>query len=166
MPRRQPSSAAALTAVSTDTLLDLDNQFCFALHSASRLVVRSYRPALEELDITYSQYLVMLVLWKWSRTRHPRPTVSELGSCLDLDSGTLTPLLRRLEQKGLLTRERSNDDERELLVRLTSTGQAMKQRARKVPLSLLQHSVMPLQEIMKLRDQLKQLRAVLSRRAA
>jgi DNA-binding MarR family transcriptional regulator len=158
MPRRQLGSAAA---VDTDALLALDNQFCFALHSASRLVVRAYRPALEELDLTYSQYLVMLVLWEWSRTREPHPSVSELGARLDLDSGTLTPLLRRLEQKGLLVRERSSADERELFVRLTPAGQAMKQKARKVPLSLLQQSVIPLDEMLKLRDQLKRLRAAM-----
>lgn len=165
MPRKQ-SSNTTLSTVSTDVLLDLDNQFCFALQSAARLVVRSYRPLLDELDITYSQYLVMLVLWKWARTRHPRPTVGELGTCLDLDSGTLTPLLRRLEQKGLLVRTRSTEDERELFVHLTPEGQAMKQRARKVPLSLMQHSVMPLREMLKLRDQLKQLRTALNQRAA
>jgi DNA-binding MarR family transcriptional regulator len=158
MPRRQPGTAAP---VDTDALLALDNQFCFALHSASRLVVRAYRPALEALDLTYSQYLVMLVLWEWSRTRHPHPSVSELGARLDLDSGTLTPLLRRLEQKGLLARERSRDDERELFVWLTPEGQAMKQRARKVPLSLLRQSVIPLQEMVKLREQLKRLRAAM-----
>jgi DNA-binding MarR family transcriptional regulator len=147
--------------MNTDALLDLDNQFCFALHSASRLVVRAYRPALSELDITYPQYLVMLVLWEWARTCQPRPTVSALGLRLDLDSGTLTPLLRRLEQKGLLVRERSTADERELFVRLTSAGQAMKQDARKVPLSLLQHSVLPMPEILKLREQLKRLRSAM-----
>lgn len=156
MPRRQPA-----TAVDTDALLALDNQFCFALHAASRLVVRAYRPALDELDLTYSQYLVMLVLWEWTRTCHPHPSVSELGARLDLDSGTLTPLLRRLEQKGLLVRERSSEDERELFVRLTPDGLAMKQRARKVPLSLMQHSVIPLQEMLELRDRLKQLRAAM-----
>ena len=147
------------------TLL-LDDQLCFALYAASRAVTARYRPLLDELGLTYPQYLVMLVLWKWARTRHPRPTVSELGACLDLDSGTLTPLLRRLEQKGLLVRSRSNQDERELLVHLTPEGQAMKQRARKVPLSLLEQSVMPIEEILKLRDQLKQLRARLNERAA
>ena len=145
-----------------DDLLELDNQFCFALHAASRLVVRSYRPALSELDLTYPQYLVMLVLWSWARNPPARPTVSALGARLDLDSGTLTPLLRRLEQKGLLVRKRASEDERELFVHLTRAGRALKQRAVKVPLSLVGKSPIPLDEIVQLRDQLKRLRATLS----
>jgi DNA-binding MarR family transcriptional regulator len=162
MSRRSSPSAVS---VNSDTLLALDNQFCFALHSASRLVVRAYRPALTELDLTYSQYLVLLVLWEWARTRYPRPTVCELGKRLELDSGTLTPLLRRLEQKGLLVRTRSREDERELLVQLTPEGKALKHRARRVPLSLLEQSVIPLHEIMQLRDQLKRLRTAMVRRS-
>jgi DNA-binding MarR family transcriptional regulator len=152
--------------VDADALLSLDNQFCFALHSLSRLVVRAYRPVLSELDLTYSQYLVMLVLWEWDRARNPRPTVGELGQRLDLDSGTLTPLLRRLEQKGLLRRERSQEDERELFVRVSAEGRALKSLACRVPLSLIEHSVMPLEEMTKLRDQLKQLHATMLERGA
>lgn len=152
----------SVSAAQVDALLALDNQFCFALHSAARLVVRAYRPVLRELDLTYPQYLVLLVLWEWAREAHPRPTVKELGERLDLDSGTLTPLLRRLESKGLLTRERSANDERELLVHLTREGKALKQEACKVPLSLIEHSPIPLQEILGLRDQLKRVRAALA----
>lgn len=148
-------------AATIDALLSLDNQFCFALHSAARLVVRAYRPVLQELDLTYPQYLALLVLWEWERARHPRPTVSELGERLDLDSGTLTPLLRRLEAKGLIIRERSTGDERELFVRVTATGSVMKQKACKVPLSLIQQSPIPLTEMVSLRDQLKRVRALL-----
>jgi DNA-binding MarR family transcriptional regulator len=149
-------------AATVDTLLSLDNQFCFALHAASRLVVRAYRPLLSELDLTYPQYLVMLVLWEWDRSKEPRPTVHELGLRLDLDSGTLTPLLRRLEAKRLIVRERSRSDERELLVRVTAAGAAMKREACKVPLSLIQNSPIPLSEIVSLRDQLKRVRATLA----
>ena len=148
-----------------DALLSLDNQFCFALHSASRLVVRSYRPLLRELDLTYPQYLVLLVLWEWERTREPRPTVHELGERLDLDSGTLTPLLKRLEAKRLIVRERSRSDERELFVRVTPQGAAMKHEACKVPLTLMQQSPLPLAEIVSLRDQLKRVREGLSHHA-
>jgi DNA-binding MarR family transcriptional regulator len=149
-------------AATIDALLSLDNQFCFALHAASRLVVRAYRPVLRELDLTYPQYLVLLVLWEWDRMKEARPTVRELGERLDLDSGTLTPLLRRLESKHLIVRERSTGDERELFVRVTASGAAMKHKACKVPLSMIQNSPIPLTEIVSLRDQLKRVREVLS----
>jgi DNA-binding MarR family transcriptional regulator len=149
-------------AATIDALLALDNQFCFALHAASRLIVRAYRPMLRELDLTYPQYLVMLVLWEWQRTKEPHPTVHALGARLDLDSGTLTPLLKRLEDKHLIVRERSRKDERELLVRVAPAGAAMKHKACKVPLSMIQNSPIPLSEIVSLRDQLKHVREVLS----
>lgn len=151
-----------LDAAAIDALLSLDNQFCFALHAASRMIVRAYRPVLRDLDLTYSQYLVMLVLWEWERTKEPRPTVHELGTRLDLDSGTLTPLLRRLESKRLVARERSHSDERELFVRVTAKGAAMKHKACQVPLSLIKSSPIPLNEIISLRDQLKRVRSVLA----
>jgi DNA-binding MarR family transcriptional regulator len=146
---------------SLEQLLALDNQFCFALHAAARRVVRAYRPVLEELELTYPQYLVLLVLWQWDHENKEHPTLRALGERLDLDSGTLTPLLRRLEQKQLIVRERSNDDERELFVRVTARGRALKQRARTVPLSLIEQCPIPLEEILALRDQLKRLRGVL-----
>lgn len=152
----------AVDAATMDSLLSLDNQFCFALHAASRLIVRAYRPVLRDLDLTYPQYLVLLVLWEWERVKEPRPTVRELGERLDLDSGTLTPLLRRLEAKQLIARERSQGDERELFVRVTASGSAMKHKACKVPLSLIRNSPIPLTEIVSLRDQLKRVRQVLS----
>ena len=145
-----------------DALLALDNQFCFALHAASRVVVRAYRPMLRELDLTYPQYLVLLVLWEWARDEHPRPTVRELGERLDLDSGTLTPLLKRLESKGLIERERSAQDERELLVHVSARGKALRQQACQVPLSLIKNSPISLPEILALRDQLKRVRAALA----
>jgi MarR family transcriptional regulator, organic hydroperoxide resistance regulator len=152
-------------AATIDALLSLDNQFCFALHAASRMVVRAYRPLLSELDLTYSQYLVMLVLWEWDRAKEPSPTLHALGARLDLDSGTLTPLLRRLEAKGLIARTRARSDERELYVRVTAAGAAMRREACKVPLALIQNSPIPLSEIVSLRDRLKRVRAALAEHA-
>jgi DNA-binding MarR family transcriptional regulator len=159
-----PSAAAkaSLRAIPDDTLLDLDNQLCFALDVAARMVVRAYRPALSQLGLTHSQYLVLLVLWEWHRKRESRPTVKALGERLALDSGTLTPLLKRLVERGLITRTRSKDDERELFVRLTPEGVALKKRASCVPRALLERSPIPLGDIVKLRDQLKRLRAALA----
>jgi DNA-binding MarR family transcriptional regulator len=153
-------------STSTDALLALDNQFCFALHAAARVVTRAYRPLLLELDLTYPQYLVLLVLWEWERTKEARPTVSELGRRLELDSGTLTPLLKRLEGKRLIARARSRADERELFVRATPAGVALKSKARRVPLSLIERSPMPLADIAYLRDQLRRLRETVSGHAA
>ena len=144
-----------------DDLLELDNQLCFALHATTRRVIRAYQQALADLDLTYPQYLVMLVLWGWDRARVAQPTVSALGARLDLDSGTLTPLLRRLEQKGVLVRTRSPEDGRALFVRTTPAGRAMKQRAARVPMAMLEHSPLPLEEIIALRNQLQRLRAAL-----
>ncbi|HKU39879.1 MAG TPA: MarR family transcriptional regulator [Polyangiales bacterium] len=145
-----------------DELLELDNQLCFALHAAARQVIRSYRPVLAELELTHPQYLVMLVLWSWARDRERRPTIKALGERLDLDSGTLTPLLKRLQTRGLITRTRSHDDEREIFVHLTPAGLALKKRARRVPAYLLSHSPLPVRKIVELREQLKQLRAALA----
>jgi DNA-binding MarR family transcriptional regulator len=144
------------------TLLALDNQVCFAIHAAARSIQRSYQPLLGELSLTYPQYLVMLVLWEWEQAREERPTVRALGERLDLDSGTLTPLLRRLEQKRLITRARSSDDARELFVRVTRSGSALKQRAATVPMKMLTCSPLPVPELITLREQLKRLRAGLA----
>jgi DNA-binding MarR family transcriptional regulator len=142
-------------------LLELDNQLCFALHATARQVVKAYRPALLELGLTHPQYLVLLVLWAWAREREPRPTVKALGERLGLDSGTLTPLLKRMQGLGLVTRTRSTQDEREVFVQLTPEGLALRKRARRVPVSLLQQSPLPIGELIKLREQLKRLRAAL-----
>lgn len=101
---------------------------CFELHAASRAMTAVYRPLLGELGLTYPQYLVMILLWE----REPR-RVNELGSELELDSGTLSPLLKRLEAAGLILRRRRKEDERELEVTLTGTGRDLSDRARKVP---------------------------------
>lgn len=108
--------------------LELDRQVCFALYAASRAVTQLYRPLLDALGLTYPQYLVMLVLWE-----HGPTTVKALSTALDLDSGTLSPLLKRLDAAGLVSRHRRADDERSVEVRLTDAGTALRARARAVP---------------------------------
>ncbi|MVW77168.1 MarR family winged helix-turn-helix transcriptional regulator [Pseudomonas xionganensis] len=112
----------------TDTSLLLDNQLCFKLYAASRAIIRAYKPMLEQLGLTYPQYLAMLVLWEWQQSPPAQPTVKALGERLQLDSGTLTPLLKRLEQLGLLQRKRSAADERELQLCLSDAGRALRER--------------------------------------
>jgi len=111
-----------------DQALHLDAQLCFPLYAASNLLTRLYRPLLDELGLTYPQYLVMLVLWEQAPA-----SVGELSTRLHLDSGTLTPLLKRLEAAGLVRRQRSAEDERRVEVSLTPKGQALKKRALDVP---------------------------------
>ncbi len=109
-------------------LLKLDAQVCFALYAASRAVTRAYVPLLEPLGITYPQYLVMLVLWEEGAA-----SVKRIGERLELDSGTLTPLLKRLEQQGLVARRRDESDARVVTIELTKKGRAMKEKARAIP---------------------------------
>lgn len=108
--------------------LKLENQLCFPLYAAARKVVNLYTPVLSELGLTYTQYIAMMVLWEKESV-----SVKELGSKLFLDSGTLTPMLKNLEKKGLLTRTRSREDERVTIVSLTEDGREMKTRALEVP---------------------------------
>lgn len=111
------------------TPLDLDRQLCLSLYRASRAVTRAYRPLLEELGLTYPQYLVMLVLWQ-----EDGPVgVNDIGARLGLDSGTLTPLLRRLDHAGLVTRARSADDERRRLISLAPAGRDLREAAADIP---------------------------------
>ncbi|MGX1309630.1 DNA-binding MarR family transcriptional regulator [Amorphus suaedae] len=114
-----------------DDPLRLDRQVCFPLYAATNLITRLYRPILAALGLTYPQYLVMLVLWEGT----PR-SVGDLGRALYLDSGTLTPLLKRLEQAGLVTRRRDPADERRVLVDLTEEGRALRARAESVPATM------------------------------
>ncbi|WP_221268426.1 MarR family transcriptional regulator [Cutibacterium avidum] len=117
----------------SDPTLDLDHQLCFSLYRASRAVTRAYRPLLEDIGLTYPQYLVMLVLW-----RADEPVgVNDIGARLHLDSGTLTPLLRRLEQAGFITRKWSDNDERRRLISLTQEGRFLRVRAARVPEQVL-----------------------------
>lgn len=119
-----------MTSHSND-LLQLDQQVCFPLYAASNLLTRAYRPILADLGLTYPQYLVMLALWEKSPL-----TVGELGNKLWLDSGTLTPLLKRMEGSGIVERRRDAEDERRVLINLTPQGRALRGKARKVPETL------------------------------
>jgi|SRR5699024_2687223 len=109
--------------------LSLDNQLCFSLYRASRAVTRAYQPLLNDLGLTYPQYITMLTLWEHDRPRGMHELVRELG----LDSGTLTPVCRRLEQAGLLTRQRDTVDERRLIITLTDQGRALRTQAAEIP---------------------------------
>ena len=132
--------------------LRLDNQLCFALYAASGLVTRAYRRLLEPLGLTYPQYLVMLALWEQA----PR-TVKALGQALELDSGTLTPLLKRLEVAGFVTRTRDAQDERRVQIALTQAGEALREKAGDVPMALACQLHLPLDEIVELRATLQHL---------
>ena len=130
--------------------LRLDNQLCFALYAATGLVTRAYRPLLEPLGLTYPQYLAMMALWE----KAPR-TVSDLGEALGLDSGTLTPLLKRMEAAGLVTRTRDRADERRVQIELTDKGRHLKDAAAGVPFALAYALDMPGEEIASLRTALQ-----------
>jgi MarR family transcriptional regulator, organic hydroperoxide resistance regulator len=130
----------------------LDDQLCFALYSASRAVTAAYRPLLAELNLTYPQYLVLLVLWE-----EDRASVGRLSQRLHLDSGTLSPLLKRLEAIGYVTRERSTEDERRVDIVLTPTGKRLQAKASCVPERLLTAADMSLDEILALRDAVQRL---------
>jgi DNA-binding MarR family transcriptional regulator len=137
----------------TDAALLLDNQLCFALYSASLAMTKLYKPLLDALDLTYPQYLVMLVLWEADGL-----AVSELGQRLYLDSGTLTPLLKRLEAAGLVSRLRAVEDERRVHIHLTAAGRKLKARAAKVPGCVLAASGCSIPELLQLTDQVRALR--------
>jgi DNA-binding MarR family transcriptional regulator len=137
--------------------LELDRQVCFALYAASRAVTQLYRPVLDALGLTYPQYLVMLVLWE----RGPI-TVKDLGLALDLDSGTLSPLLKRMEHAGLVTRSRQATDERTVQVGLTGAGTALRQRAASVPRKVAKATGLDLAELAALRQSLTTLTATVS----
>lgn len=137
----------------SDQALRLDNQLCFALYSASLAMTKLYKPLLDELGLTYPQYLVLLVLWEQDGVG-----VSEIGQRLNLDSGTLTPLLKRLEAVGLLGRLRDTEDERRVRVVLTAEGRALKAQARSVPGCILKATQCDLDEVVALTRQVQALR--------
>jgi DNA-binding MarR family transcriptional regulator len=141
-----------------DDPLALDNQFCFALYSASLAMTKTYKPFLDKLGLTYPQYLVMLVLWQQDDI-----LVKTIGERLFLDSGTLTPLLKRLESSSLITRTRDEADERQVRINLTREGRALKKKAQSVPHQMLCASGQTLQVMENLRSQLKTIRNDLAR---
>lgn len=109
-------------------VLKIENQLCFPLYACSRDVIKRYKPFLDKIDLTYTQYITMMVMWDRKEVN-----VKELGKCLYLDSGTLTPLLKKLETKGLLTRKRSTEDERNLVISITEKGESLKEQAVHIP---------------------------------
>ncbi|MDH6140492.1 DNA-binding MarR family transcriptional regulator [Kitasatospora sp. GP30] len=139
-----------------DSWLRLDNQICFALHAASRAFNALYRDVLSELGLTYPQYLVMLVLWE-----HGELGVKQIGEQLRLDSGTLSPLLKRLEANGLVRRERSAVDERSVTVRPTATGAALREQAARLPRRIAAATGLDVAEVAQLRDRINKLTAAL-----
>jgi len=137
--------------------LKLDNQLCFALYAAANRMTRAYQPLLAKLGVTYPQYLVLMVLWERGSS-----SVGELGQALDLDSGTLTPLLKRMQVAGLVLRQRDPADERRVVISLTAAGFNLRAQAVDVPAMLACRINMPIEEALVLRDQLKQLRQMLT----
>ncbi len=143
-----------------NAMLQLDNQLCFALYSTSLAMTKVYKPLLAELGLTYPQYLAMLVLWERDGLM-----VSELGEKLYLDSGTLTPLLKRLETSGYISRIRAVDDERRVHITLTSSGRKLKARAAKIPGCIVSASQCTIPELMALTGQVQALRQRLAAQA-
>lgn len=144
--------------------LRLENQICFPIYVASRLFVREYQPYLDALEITYPQYLVLMVLWETDQR-----TVGEIAERLLLNTNTITPLLKRMEAQGLIARRRADDDERKVIVALTEKGQALQAEAAKIPelfVSSLLSESMGLEDLKNLRDTLSTLIDHLSSRSA
>jgi MarR family transcriptional regulator, organic hydroperoxide resistance regulator len=139
--------------ITADQALLLDNQLCFALYSTSLAMTKLYKPLLDEMGLTYPQYLAMLVLWERDGLM-----VSELGERLSLDSGTLTPLLKRMEAAGLVSRMRAVDDERRVHIQLTAAGRKLKAKAQMIPGCVLSATQCSIPELISLTQQVQQLR--------
>ncbi|GGY35386.1 transcriptional regulator [Bacterioplanes sanyensis] len=137
-------------------LLRLDQQLCFPLYSLSRQVTQAYQPLLRPLGLTYPQYLVMLVLWQAEAEQRLPLAVSDLCRELMLDTGTVTPLLKRMAERGWLTRERCQQDERRVLIDLTEAGLQLRDKAQAIPEQLLCRLSLPLEEVERMREQLQQ----------
>ena len=174
--RTTPPATAQNAGAAPVAWLALDQQLCFALYAASLAMTKAYKPLLAPLDLTYPQYLVMLVLWETDDTddtgRHPGGqgggitngiTVSQLGDRLTLDSGTLTPLLKRLEAQGRLQRQRDAADERRVRLRLTDAGRALRAQAWPIPQAVACATACDLQQIGQLAAQLTSLRRQLQK---
>jgi DNA-binding MarR family transcriptional regulator len=138
--------------MSKEDLLKLDNQLCFAIYACSRSLTRIYRPLLSQLGITYPQYLVLMVLWE-----KKEQSVSELGKKLLLDSGTLTPLLKRMEKSRLVQRIRSEEDERKVFIRLTDKGENLKEQAGSIPEKMFCQSGLTIEEFIRMKTDLENL---------
>ena len=141
--------------------LKLENQLCFPVYAASRLITREYQTYLDELAITYPQYLVLLILWEYDHL-----PVNDIGKKLILNTNTITPLLKRMEQQGLIVRERSKDDERKVIVQLTEKGNEMKERASIIPEQLangLLNSELKVDDLVKLKENLNSIIDFLSK---
>lgn len=136
-------------------VLKLDEQLCFALYSASRLVTRSYRPLLDKLDLTYPQYLVLMVLWEASSEGIDALTVGQVSQRLMLDGATMTPLLRRLEQRGFIDRRKSVEDQRSVLVSLTPRGLELENEAMQIPAALMCGREHQFAALLELRDKVR-----------
>jgi DNA-binding MarR family transcriptional regulator len=129
--------------------LKLQNQLCFPVYKANRLILRAYQPLLEAMDLTYPQYLVLMVLWE-----HEELSVKEIGELLMLNTNTLTPLLKRLQKRELLSRERSRSDERKVVIRLTEAGRALREQAVDIPEKLFELLHMSMEDIQSLKQML------------
>lgn len=137
-------------------ILKLDNQICFQLYATTREMTKRYRPLLEELNVTYPQYLVLLVLWETDRI-----SVKALGKRLFLDSGTLTPMLKRMEEHGLIQRTRSKEDERVVEVVLTEQGKQAEKQAERIPLQFIEQTNLNEEEVIQLKQSLSKMLAQL-----
>jgi MarR family transcriptional regulator, organic hydroperoxide resistance regulator len=146
------------TSPNTASILLLDQQLCFALYSANLAMHKVYRPLLRKLGLTYPQYLVMLILWE-----QDAQTVSSIGERLFLDSATLTPLLKRLESAGLLTRTRAADDERQVIIELTTDGRKLRQLANAIPQAVFCAAECTSTELRSIKSELERLRENLAK---
>ena len=133
-------------------MLKLENQLCFPLYACSKEIVRKYKPFLDEIDLTYTQYITMMVLWE-----HKEMNVKDMGELLYLDSGTLTPVLKKLEQKGYVTRARDVEDERVLKVTITEAGEQLKEKASEIPAKIGSCVSLEPEEALKLYDILQKI---------
>lgn len=141
----------------TDSFLTLDKQLCFELYAASHAFTKLYKTLLDPMGLTYPQYLVMLLLWE-----EDGRSVGDLGQRLDLESSTLTPLLKRMEKAGLVVRTRDPEDERRVLVRLSPQGKALKEKARDIPKCLDRASIIGNEDATRLRAEIRALRRALT----
>ena len=139
-------------------VLKIDNQFCFSVYALSKEITKIYKPFLKKIDLTYTQYITMLVLWE-----NDNLNVNEIGKKLTLDSGTLTPLLKKLEEKGLIIKQRQKIDERNVIITLSDKGKSLKDVALEIPIKLLEKIDVNPEKIIEIRDKLKNINIELSK---